>query len=349
MLEQSRHRAAITLQAHWRFYCVRKIYGWQLQHLKQHRLEKMFRSAQLLQSLWRGFATRKKYGPVLETRRALRQEKLRREAEIRNQCATRIQALWKGVRARRIHGPALYAIKEERLREALRMKEELNCTLNAKAGIIQANWRGHFVRKTYTPLLRERMRIWREERSKRRNFAATKLQAHWRGHCERQRTGQWLVEEKRKKRELEEKQQKAACLLQAYWRMHCCRKHFLQHRKSKSNEVVSQPKRTSPSPSGKLTVSRRLESALSLRSHKITTIIPKHRTTTNSDTTSTNEGLAFTTGDKGDKDGGIVQQEEEALMSLQVSRQRETSAAQQARTKMTQAIMHLEAERVSFE
>ena len=80
------------------------------------------------------------------------------------------------------------------------------------------------MRKIYAPVLREIMSVWKEDRSHRRNLAATKLQACWRGHSERQRTGQWLMEEKRMKKAVEEKQQRAACVLQAYWRMHSCRK-----------------------------------------------------------------------------------------------------------------------------
>ena len=344
MLEKVRHRAAITLQTHWRCYSVKKIYGSQLKAIRQQRQQRVYISAQLLQSIWRGFATRKQYGPVLEAQRALR---LQKEAEVRNQCATRIQALWKGFCARRVHGPALSGLKQERLLETQRIREELNRKLNANARIIQASWRGHYVRKTYTPLLRERMRIWREERSRRRTLAATKLQAHWRGHCERQRTGQWLLEEKKKK---VEKRHRAACVLQAYWRMYRCRKQFLQYRKSKSGEVsepssAEGPKRSSHSP-GRLTVSRRLESALSLKSHNAAPVIHKQGTPyshRNSNGTSTHQGFGITV-----EQDEIVQPEQQALMALQISRQRETFAAQQARIKMSQAMMHSEAERVSF-
>ncbi|CAI8005561.1 Leucine-rich repeat and IQ domain-containing protein 1, partial [Geodia barretti] len=349
VLEQARHRAAITLQAHWRCYSVKKIYGSQLEDLKQQRLQRVYRSAQLLQSIWRGFATRKQYGPVLEVQRALRLERLQKEAEVRNQCATRIQALWKGFRARHVHGPALSALKQERLLETQRIREELNHKLSANARIIQASWRGHYVRKTYTPLLRERMGIWREEMSHRRNLAATRLQAHWRGHCERQRVGQLLLEEKRKKKVLEEKRHRAARVVQAYWRMHCCRKQFLQHRKSKSSDVsepssAEGPKRSSRSP-GRLSVSRRLESALSLKSHNAAPVIHKQGTLCsqrNSNTTSTHQGFGITVENEQDE---IVQPEQQALMALQISREREKFAAQQARIKMSQAMMHSEAER----
>ena len=352
-MEQSRHKAAIILQSHWRSYSVRNIYGKQLYHLKQQRLQQVYRAAQLLQAHWRGFATRKKYKPVIEVQRALRQERLQQEAKIRNQCAIKIQALWKGFCVRRILQPTLSALKEKRISETLRIREELNRKLNSMASRIQTNWRGYFVRKIYTPVLRERMSMWKLKRKHKRNLAATKLQACWRGHSERQRTGQWLIEQKRMKKAVEEKQQRAACVLQTYWRMHCCRKQFLQRRKNKNSEVSQSPstkehKTTSHSPrgSGRLTVSRRLESALSLKSH-----IEKNGAgsiLTSCGATTTKQQLRVTSGGKENEDKKVMQHEEQALASLHVSRQKEKHAAQQARIKIRQAMVHSEAEKVSF-
>ena len=331
------------------------MYSDKLQLLKKQRRGRKLRAVQLLQAVWRGCLTRKQYIPLLE---ALRQEKMQREAKLRAQCTTRIQAVWKGYRARCIYGPVLSQLKEKRVHEMLRMKEELNKQLNAMASIIQATWRGHLVRRVYTPLLRERMERWREERCHKRSQAALRLQACWRGHSERQRTKRWLIEKRREKRALEEKRRRAACVLQAHWKMHCCKKRFIQQRKSRAKPSLPESDRTtscSPRSSGRLTVSKRLESALSFKSAKVAAVVPSDfgtSTPTNSYTGSESQsGAADESGGGGLRNDGecekMVQQEQQALSTLQTSRSRGESAAHQARINMSHAMGHWKAEKVS--
>ena len=313
------------------------------QHLfkmKQQRLRRVFRAAQLLQAVARGFLARRVYEPTLETRRVLWLERMQREAALRDQCAVRIQAFWKGYHARCIHGPELSALREARILENLKAKQELDRKLNVMATTVQANVRGYLVRKEYISELRKRMDRWREERDHKIHTAATKLQASWRGYITRERTRQLLLERRRERRAAEERRHRAAVVLQAYWRMQSCRMQFLQQRKSNkvTRPVCDKPSNevTSPSGVGRLTVTKRLESALKLTS------TPSQPCSIH--THSANQGSAAEEGEGYNEE--VVEEEELAMRRLETSRQREETAARQARTRMGQVMLHQEKEKV---
>ena len=269
--------AVVTLQAYWRGYLVRQLYCDELLQRKKMR-QKIYKAALLLQASWRGFSTRRKFYPILEARRIWRKERGRQEEIIRNRNATMLQAHWRGYRIRCIHEPTLLALRKKRVKE---MKEEKSRKCNLFATLLQSLWRGYVVRKTYRPVLIKRMEESRKEIQHRRQNAAVRLQACWRGHCVRRRVMQLLLEQRNERRVLE-KQQKAVITLQAHWRGHACRvKHTLQQ--CQLQQAHNTMEGTSPSlkseacndldtlcmtsnSSGKLTVTKRLESALRFRS-----------------------------------------------------------------------------------
>ena len=256
--ERVRQGAVVTLQAYWRGYLVRQLYC--DRYLQQKQLkQKIYKAAQLVQANWRGFATRRKFGPILEARRQWRKERVRREEITRN--AILIQAHWRGYRIRCIHAPTLTALREKR-------DEEKNRNCNQFATLIQSLWRGYIVRKTYLPMLMKRIEETRKEIQHRRQNAAVRLQAWWRGHGVRQRVMLLLLEQRNKRRVLEE-QQRAVKILQAYWRGHVCR---VRHRKTLqqsqlqhahiTEEASFKSEACNGTSSSKLTVTKRLESAL---------------------------------------------------------------------------------------
>ena len=351
MLEKARKNAAITLQAFWRGYTVKRVYGEQLLNLKKQRLARVFRAAQLLQAVVRGALTRREHGPKLQSLKDLRKERLQQENILKNKCATKIQALWKGYRIRHIHGPEIIALKEKRIQEILAMNEELNRKLNAMATRIQAVWRGFSVRKVYTSVLRRRMEVWHEDRKRKRCQAATVLQAGWRGYSTRKSMKQWMTELRRERKAMEEERHKAACVLQAYWRMHSCRIKFLQQIKSNTlpHNLHGETCNTTtilqkPNMSGRLTVARRLESALELKSQVITTI----NTSRHAMQSLTEQNVAMKSMESSDRERDrVFLEEENSLKLLQISRQKEECAAQQARIKMREIMIDRECETVS--
>lgn len=377
-LEKVKQDAAVTVQAYWRGYSVQRIYHNKLMQLRQQRA---FRAAQLVQSRWRGFSVRRDYGPILKARREMRKEKDRMS---RYQCAAKLQALWRGYYVRCIHRPWLTVLREKRTQEALKMKHEMGKKFNLMATLLQAVWRGYVVRKKYGPML-SKMEQWRKEISCKRYSAAARIQACWRGHSVRQRVRLQLLEWRNERRALEEQQEKAALVLQAHWRGHVTRARHSEGLKqtanqslieevqcsstlnaasevtqSKGNEVQSA--QYSIHCSAKLTVTKRLQSALKLRSQKgvqdddIVTDVRSEYSTSQAAVIHVadvswvvSSGESSTSEEEGEagKEGKIMR-ERQAMTSLVASRHWEEGLTQQSKIKMSNAVPYWEAEKVVY-
>ena len=180
------------------------IYRDKLLHLKHQRLQRQYRAAQLLQAIWRGISVRRAYGHILVAKRIDRIEGMKNESLKKYQSAVNIQAYWRGFKVRCFYGPVLSSLKKERLFKALKLKEEQNKLLNKMATLIQALWRGYLVRKRYQSMLMKRKIEWQLERNSERQISATSIQAYWRGFSCRQKTKKWLLEQKMQKGMFEE-------------------------------------------------------------------------------------------------------------------------------------------------
>ena len=260
-IEQLRLKAAVTLQSHWRSYSVQQLYRDKLLHQKQLRLQGEFRAAQLIQAFWRGFSNRKIFASVLKAKQLLRIEKSRKETERMAECATIIQAHWRGYRLR---CTALASLRKYRI---LKSKEELDRKFIVTVIVIQSLWRGYLVRKECHPVLIKRMVEWQKNRDRKRYIAAIKLQAFWRGCCIRLKVNKIYFEQRRQIKLLEEQQEQAARILQAYWRKYYCRSCPNQ-KTLQNNECLQEfsSAECTSGTSGKLTITRRLQSALKLKS-----------------------------------------------------------------------------------
>lgn len=267
---------------------MRCFYRDKLLDLKQRRLQRRFSAAQLIQARWRGYFIRKSYVPVLEAMKKKRKERDRKIALLRSHCAVRIQALWRGYSIRSVYGPTLAALRDERVKT----KENLERNRTAMATFLQAVWRGYLARRKYGPMLITRLEEWKQQRRYRRQYAATTLQACWRGFCARRRVKPQLLQLKYVRVALDEQRRKAALVLQTHWRRHGSRvscRHKLMQKQCCSEEVhqdcttcaivnvSSVDKDVSDAPSntvhGKLTVMKRLQSALRLQLQGIDTRI----------------------------------------------------------------------------
>lgn len=320
----------MTLQSYWKSYSVQKIYRDKLLHLKQLRLQRQYRAAQLLQAIWRGFSVRRVYGHILVAKRVLRIERMKRESIKKYQCAVHIQAYWRGFKVRCIYGPVLSSLREKRLFKALLLKEEQDKLFNKMAMHIQAMWRGYLVRKEYRSMLMKRMVEWQLEKNRERHISATKLQACWRGFSCRQKTRKWLLEQKMQKRIFEEQQARAA-----------------------QAQVLG---------SGKLTVTRRLQSALILKSlstsdvrevsSSVTDIESKPGLLNNEIPADHQrcEGLNMTVSEREgiSLDNCKMTQEEHSISPLIISRGQEEDVAHQCKVKMSHVLTYCDAEKVTI-
>lgn len=261
-MEGVKHKAAITLQAYWRRYLVQCFYRDKLLDLKQRRLQRRFSAAQLIQARCRGYFVRKGYVPVLRAMKKTRKERDRKIALLRSQCAVRIQALWRGYSIRSVYGPSLTALRDERVKT----KEEVERNRNVMATFLQAVWRGYLVRRKYRPMLITRLEEWKQRQGYRRQCAATTLQACWRGFCARRKVKSQLLHLKNMRIALDEQRRRAALVIQTHWRRRAsrvgCRHKLIQNESSLDKDVSD----TAPNTvHGRLTVMKRLQSALRLQ------------------------------------------------------------------------------------
>ena len=333
---------------------MRRTYHNELLYRKQIRLQRTFGAAQLLQAFWRGFSVRRCYAPVLEAKRVMR---LQKEAMTRNISATRIQTRWRGYWARHVYGPALAVLKENRISESLIIKEEMHKKSVIMATIIQGTWRGYLARKMYRLILNKRMNEWRKERDIRSYNAASKLQAYWKGHSVRQRVRP-LLQELSERRTFEKQQEKAAVVLQALWRGHSCRVRYQKQRHDNQNihneiqQTSEDPSLSSiPRPGNKLTVEKRLQSALKFKMQHSKLIadlsLSDNKGCTSTYTCSNEDGIMQ--GSLSGEDRPDLDKEQNALVSLTTSRRQEEAVAEQSRVRMSHTMTRSDAEKVGLE
>ena len=353
-MQQRQHKAAQLLQAIWRGHVVRKLYVPHLNTRREKREEAKHiqlirnKNATRLQAHWRGYRLRLIYTPILRSLKEKRiEETKRKEAKkerLHNYQATILQANWKGYQVRKKYGPVLLFMKKRQMNEGIRKQ-------NRAAAHIQAYWRRYTVRQKD----RSQMMATKSEQNRiKKERAAVVLQARWKGYVVRMKYSA-LSKEKcnaiTNSVEDEDTRRREECWDESRENMENSITLFdntsiLVNEMPASTISINQYQAKSPSSGiGKLTVTKRIQSALRMQEHKEETHTKIWRVgpavSQKSDHSENSESA--------DEDSRMIQPrmlEEEKMYSLMASREREERVAKQSRDRMVQVMTQMLAGKV---
>ena len=368
-LEAARRlEAAVMLQAGWRGHTARRLCEPLLAELRERRAKKMeatrHSASIVLQANWRGYSQRKR------CKAEARERRIRLVAE--SKAAVVLQSHWRARMARM----KLRALKVKHRKAA----EEAEVKVHA-AVCIQKHWKGCLMRRKFRRKLRdlkqqklEQEQLFQLRLTQEKHRAATCIQTHWRRRIARTAYLKQLEKLRNEKRDMQSDQKLSPVVSLASIANAQSSLGTTAHGAEDQSETASsqqsnfttppssQPSNfTTPSSPGKLTIAKRISSALKLLKHSSEVGFsdkpsenPKRSIQSSSlplirasPERQRNRDVEESTDEEDERDAELAQ-EEKAMQLLAEGREREELIAQLSRERMEKMISAEEVAQVSI-